>query len=165
MNTLSRFGVAASLLAGSVFVQPVLATAAKQDESAQPKTRKISPYRTEKLTSSSRNYYKLTAGVDQLKATHTASGNLIRVTYRITDPVQAKPLTDRNLTPYLYGQRSRAVLNIPVMEKVGPLRQVGTPTAGKVYWMTFSNKGNLVKPGDRVNLIVGQMHIDGLMVE
>jgi hypothetical protein len=45
------------------------------------------------------------------------------------------------------------------------LRQTGAAEAGKAYWMVFSNKGNFVKPGDRVNVIVGTYHIDGLMVE
>jgi hypothetical protein len=31
--------------------------------------------------------------------------------------------------------------------------------------MVFSNKGNLVKPGDRVNVVIGTFHADGLMVE
>jgi hypothetical protein len=29
----------------------------------------------------------------------------------------------------------------------------------------FSNKGNLVKRGDRVNVMIGAFHADGLMVE
>jgi hypothetical protein len=31
--------------------------------------------------------------------------------------------------------------------------------------MVFSNKGNLVKHGDRVNVVAGAFHLDGLMVE
>jgi len=51
------------------------------------------------------------------------------------------------------------------MEKIGPLRQSGAAKAGQEYWMTFSNKGDLIKPGDRVNVMIGQFHADGLMVE
>jgi hypothetical protein len=57
------------------------------------------------------------------------------------------------------------VLQVPVMEKVGPLRQAMTPESGKEYWMVFSNKGNFVKPGDRVEVLIGSFHADGLMVE
>ena len=74
-------------------------------------------------------------------------------------------LGDKKATPYLWGQRSRAMLQIPVMDKVGPLRQAGIPVAGKEYWMTFSNKGDLVKKGDRVNVVIGAFHADGLAVE
>jgi hypothetical protein len=31
--------------------------------------------------------------------------------------------------------------------------------------MVFSNKGNLVKAGDRVNVLIGSFHIDGLVVQ
>jgi hypothetical protein len=54
---------------------------------------------------------------------------------------------------------------IPELEKVGKLRQTGTPEAGKAYWMAFSNKGRLVKRGDRVNVVIGSFHADGLVVD
>ena len=79
--------------------------------------------------------------------------------------MQAAALTDRNANPVLYAPRTRALLSVPAMEKVGPLRQTGTLKVGQDYWMAFSNKGNLVKPGDRVNVIVGRFHADGLVVE
>jgi hypothetical protein len=94
-----------------------------------------------------------------------ASGYLIRFTYRVTDPAQAKSLVDRKVNPLLYAPRTRAMLSVPAMEKIGPLRQTGALNAGQEYWVAFSNKGNLVKPGDRVNVIVGSFHADGLVVE
>jgi hypothetical protein len=112
-----------------------------------------------------KNLYAGVWGVDTLKVSYTASGNLIRFTYRVIDPALAKPLADRNATPYLLGQRNRAMLSVPVMDKVGPLRQAEGLKAGQQYWMVFSNKGNLVKPGDRVNVVIGSFHADGLMVE
>jgi len=36
---------------------------------------------------------------------------------------------------------------------------------GKTYWMAFSNKGSLVKPGHRVSVVIGPVRIDGLIVE
>jgi len=127
--------------------------------------RKVSPYRPEKITKSAKTYYVTTWGVDKLRVSHTASGNLIRFSYRVSDPARAKALGDKKATPYLLGQRSRALLQVPVMDKVGQLRQTGTPQAGQEYWMVFSNKGNLIKPGDRVNVMIGSFHADGLMVE
>jgi len=128
---------------------------------SKPKT---SPYHPG-VTASAKNYYEAVWGIDNLLVRRTASGNLIRFSYRVTDPARAKALGDKKATPYLFGQRSRAVLQIPTMQKVGQLRQTGAPEPGKEYWMVFSNKGNLVKPGDRVNVIIGSFHADGLMVE
>jgi hypothetical protein len=51
------------------------------------------------------------------------------------------------------------------MEKIGQLRQLNAAEADTEYWMAFSNKGNLVRPGERVNVIIGKFHADGLLVE
>jgi hypothetical protein len=118
-----------------------------------------------KLPEKARNAYLAAWGVDRLKVASTSSGNLIRFSYRVADPERAKVLADRKATPYLLGQRSRALLRVPVMDKVGQLRQAATPRAGQDYWMVFSNKGNLVKPGERVNLMIGAFHVEGLVVE
>jgi len=54
---------------------------------------------------------------------------------------------------------------VPRMEKIGQLRQTGTPEAGKAYWMAFSNKGRPVKKGDRVDVVIGQFRAQGLVVD
>jgi hypothetical protein len=160
----------AGMLAGGLLALPALARSDKAEpppatEPAPSQARKTSPHRPVKVTYKAKNYYAAAWGIDKLKVVHTASGNLIRFSYRVTNPTQAKALADKSATPYLFGQRSRALLQIPVMEKVGPLRQSGSAKAGQEYWMTFSNKGNLVKPGERVNVIIGSFHADGLVVE
>ena len=126
---------------------------------------KFSRYRPVSVTSSAKLYYQTMWGVDKLLVQRTASDNLIRFTYHVTDPIRAKILNDKQSEPLLYNPRTRAVLHIPVMEKVGPLRQTFTPEAGKDYWMAFSNKGNLVRAGDRVSVVIGGFHADGLLVE
>jgi hypothetical protein len=128
-------------------------------------TGKRSPYLPMKLPKHAQNYYRLYAGIENLSVRRTASGNLIRFSYRVTDPARAKALGEKNATPYMLGLRSNAVLQVPVMDKIGQLRQTGTAQVGQEYWMVFSNKGNLVKAGDRVNVVIGSFHADGLLVE
>src|SRR5512139_2100571 len=128
-------------------------------------THKASPYRPISQPDSASLYYQSLWGVNNFLVRSTASGNLIRFSYRVTDPVRASQLVDRSATPYMIGLRSRAVLQVPVMDKVGPLRQATTPKPGQELWLAFSNKGNLVKPGDRVNVVIGSFHADGLLVE
>ena len=128
-------------------------------------TAKHSPFRSTKMTEKAMRQYSTMWGVDKLRVSSTSSGNLIRFSYRVEVADLAKPLADKSATPYLFGQSSHAVLQVPVMDKVGPLRQSAAPVAGQEYWMVFSNKGNLVKVGDRVNVVIGQFHADGLMVE
>jgi hypothetical protein len=128
-------------------------------------TGKTSPFHALSVTKKAKDYYSAVWGVDNLHVEWTASGNLIRFSYRVSDPERANALNDKSATPYLIGQRSHAMLKIPVMDKIGQLRQSSKPEAGKHYWMVFSNKGNLVKAGDRVNVFIGSFHADGLFVE
>ncbi len=171
----ARLGVAAGLLVALVAPGPVPAqTAAHGDAVKAPAQagapsaatpRKRSPYKPESLTRSAREYYSTTLGVADLKVRRTNAGNLIRFSYRVTDPGKAAALTDRQATPYLIGHSSHAVLQVPVMDKVGPLRQATRPEANKEYWMVFSNKGDVVKAGERVSVVVGRFRVDGLKVE
>jgi hypothetical protein len=150
-----------AFLAAAACALPAFASAPATSSDAPRK----SPHRPVKLTHNAKIHYNSAWGIDKLKVTHTASGNLIRFSYRVTDAARAKILGDKKATPYLFGQRSRALLQIPVMDKVGQLRQTGTPQTGQEYWMVFSNKGNLVRPGDRVNVMIGAFRAEGLMVE
>jgi hypothetical protein len=93
------------------------------------------------------------------------AGALIRFTYRVLDPEKAKPLNDEKNDPFLIDPKAGVKLVVPSLEKVGKLRQVSTPQASKVYWMTFSNKGGFVKTGDRVDIVIGNFHANGLVVE
>jgi hypothetical protein len=128
-------------------------------------SQKPATHRAVKLSARAREYFQAAWGVDSLRVTRVASGNLIRFNYRVVDPAQAAPLVDRKATPVLYAPRSHAMLKVPVMDKIGPLRQVATLKAGTQYWITFSNKGNLVRSGDHVNVVIGSFHADGLVVE
>lgn len=130
-----------------------------------PAGSKRSSYKPESLTRSARDYYSVTLGVDELKVRRTNMGNLIRFSYRVTDPQKAMGLGDRQATPYLIGHSSQMVLQVPVMDKVGPLRQATRPEANKEYWMVFSNKGDVVKAGERVSVVIGKFRVDGLRVE
>jgi hypothetical protein len=103
--------------------------------------------------------------VDALSVKYTESGEVIRFSYRIVDVDKAKALNDKAVEPSLVDPKAGVRLSIPALEKIGKLRQTGTLVSGKAYWMAFSNKGRLVKRGDLVNVIIGQFHADGLMVE
>jgi hypothetical protein len=129
------------------------------------RARKASPYRPAGATPGARKFYAATLGIDDLKVRRTNSGNLIRFSYRVVDPGKARVLGDRQVAPYLVGHTSHAMLQVPVMDKVGPLRQAARPEAGKEYWMVFSNKSDLVRNGERVSVVVGSLRIDGLRVE
>ncbi|MGF6801106.1 hypothetical protein OKW48_004538 [Paraburkholderia youngii] len=156
----------ASLLSAVCLAAVMLdAAAAQQNPAAAPTSPKASPYMPVKVPQHAQQLYQMMHGVDNLSVRRTASGNLLRFSYRVTDPAVAQLLGDKNSTPYLYGERSHALLEVPVMDTIGQLRQTGPQEVGQQYWVVFSNKGNLIRAGDRVNVLIGTFHIDGLVVE
>jgi len=157
--------IRASLVLGCVLSQACLAQTQAPASSAANPVNRTSPYRGMKLSEKARAYYPAAWGVDHLRASYTSSGNLIRFSYRVVEPKLAKALGDHESTPVLYAPRTHAMLQIPTMEKIGQLRQLNAAEANKEYWMVFSNKGNLVRPGERVSVIIGKFHADGLLVE
>ncbi len=110
-------------------------------------------------------YYGAVWGIDSLSVKTVESGELIRFTYRIEDPSKATVFNDKKLDAFLDSPAAHVRLVIPTMEKVGQLRQYNTPEMGKSYWMAFSNPLLTVKRGDRVNIVIGRFHADGLIVE
>lgn len=137
------------------------AASAKNTSPSGPPTR----YRPSPLSKRAQLHYDLIWGVDSLKVKYAESGEMIRFSYRVVDTEKAKPLNDKKNEPSLIDPKAGVRLVVPSLEKVGKLRQSSTPEAGKMYWMAFSNKGRLVKPGDRVNVVIGKFQANGLVVE
>jgi hypothetical protein len=109
--------------------------------------------------------YRRLWGVDNITLKATASGSVIRFSYLVVDANKAKVLNDKKEEPYLVVQKNGARLEVPATEKVGKLRQTATPENGRDYWMVFQNASHMVQPGDRVNIVIGTFHADGLVVE
>ncbi len=110
-------------------------------------------------------YYRQVWGVDSLSVKRVESGEVIRFSWRVLDTDKAKVLSDKDAVPSLEDPRAGVSLVVPAVENIGMLRQTQTPESGRSYWMAFSNRGRLVKPGDRVNVVIGPFHADGLVVD
>jgi hypothetical protein len=122
-------------------------------------------YHTQHLSNRAQQYYSLVWGIDSLTVKSVESGELIKFTYRVIDPNKARVLNDKKSEPFLIDPRAGVKLVVPSLEKVGQLRQSSTPEAGKVYWMAFSNKGRLVRPGHFVDVSIGLFRANGLIVQ
>jgi len=132
---------------------------------AAPGAKSTSRYRPTRFSKRAEEYYTLIWGVDSLAVKTAESGEMIRFSYRILDPVKAQQLNDKKAEPSLIDPQAGVRLVVPSLEKVGQLRQSATPEAGKSYWMAFSNKGRLVKKGDRVSVVIGKFRADGLVID
>jgi hypothetical protein len=125
----------------------------------------VSYFHTEEINPHARDFYQVVWGIDMLKVKSVESGQMIRFSYQVVDGGKATQLNDKKATPYLIDERARVSLVVPSMEKVGQLRQSSTPEAGRTYWMVFSNKGRVVKPGDSVSIVIGKFRANGLFVQ
>jgi hypothetical protein len=168
--TRTRVVKAAALLVAGFMAGTILNLQLHSQSAAAPavtpaKVGKPTHYRPDRVSRRAESYYDMVWGLDSLKVKSVEAGALIRFTYRVLDPAKAKPLNDEKNEPSLVDLRAGAKLVVPAMEKVGKLRQVSTPEAGKMYWMAFSNKGGLVKLGDRIDIVIGNFHANGLVVE
>jgi hypothetical protein len=140
--------------------------AAQPSATAKPATAVTGTrFRPERFGGRAGTYYRLMWGIDGLSVKWAEAGEVIRFTYEVLDPEKAKTLNDKKIEPRLIDERAHVKLVIPQMDKVGKLRQTSAPEAGRKYWMLFSNKGGYVKRGDRVNIVIGTFHADGLVVD
>lgn len=163
-----RRSATALLLAGLTTGTALAQAPAKHSTAAQSSvkaTTRHSPYAPTSVPKKAVAYYENVWGIDSLSVKTAESGELIRFKYRVVDPAKASPLNDKKSVPTLIDPRARVSLVVPSLEKVGQLRQSGTPEEGKVYWMAFSNPRRTVKAGDRVNVVIGNFHADGIVVE
>ncbi len=123
-----------------------------------------SPFLTSQKNKHADNFYKSVWGIEKLEVREAASGALLRFSYTIVDANKAKILNNEKTTPVLIDEKTGAVLQVPSMPKVGMLRQTAQPENGREYWIVFSSKGT-VKPGSRVDVLIGNFHAIGLVVQ
>lgn len=116
------------------------------------------------MTDKARERYLSEWGVDALDVKAVESGQMIRFSYLVVDPAKATQLNDKKAVPSLIDEQARVKLEVPVVDTIGQLRQSSAPEADRQYWMVFSNKRGVVKPGDRVSVIIGKFRADGLLV-
>jgi hypothetical protein len=165
---MTTFNCKALLMAGVLAGGPLVSPSAAQstaDSPAQPARAAARTNLAKHVPMQAFRYYEGVWGIDSLTVKYTESGEIIRFSYRVLEPEKAAALNDKKSEPSLIDPQAGVKLVIPEMEKVGKLRQSSTPIAGKQYWMAFSNSGRRVRPGDRVDIVIGLFHANGLVVQ
>jgi hypothetical protein len=160
--------IARWMLLGGFFAGSCLVSAAAQTPAAPAKptvTAASNRFRPDPFAGRAATYYRLVWGIESPSVRTAESGEIVRFTYRVIDPRKASQLNDKKFEPSLIDPQAGVKLVVPSLEQVGQLRQSAPPEPGKVYWMAFSNSGRVVKHGDHVNIVIGQFHADGLLVE
>jgi hypothetical protein len=158
----------AGFFASNILISTALGQSAAQSPPAAPAPLTAaapSRFQPNRVPGRAMAYFALVWGVESLSVKSAESGEIIRFTYHVIDADKAKALNDKKAVPVLLDPQAQVKLVIPELEQVGQLRQSSTAIAGRSYWMAFSNSGRLVKRGDRVNVVIGPFHADGLVVE
>jgi hypothetical protein len=105
-------------------------------------------------------------GIEPVALRLTANQTMLDLRYKVTDPELAASLLDRKEDIYLLHEASGKVFPVPVMAKLGPMRQITqNPKPGKIYFVLFSNTGKLVQSGDLATLVLGDLRLQHLQVE
>src|SRR5579864_2111728 len=168
-TTKKMLNAAAVLLAGTIACGGWALRSNAQSQPARPPaapaaapTARPQPARLDKHAVA---YYATVWGIEEPTVKWAEAGELIRFSYRIIDPEKAKTLNDKALEPSLIDPEAHVKLVVPSLENVGALRQSSPPEAGKVYWVAFSNSGRPVRRGHHVDVVIGNFHAVGLIVE
>ncbi len=97
----------------------------------------------------------------------SAAGSMLDFRYRVVDPARAAPLFDRKIRPYLLEESSGAAFGVPDTPKLGQLRTTrrnSDAVTGKDYHILFANPGHLLKTGQKVSLVIGDIRVENLVV-
>jgi hypothetical protein len=169
IRMLRAAALASSILASAVIAQTVHAGADTDSSRAKPPV--VTTASSSNVLSAEgwriRNatFYKRNWGVDIVGVRLVSSGHMIEFRYRVLDAAKAAPVNDKKATPYLTDEKTGARLTVPVMEKIGQLRQTAAPKNDQMYWMVFANEGKIVESGNKVDLAIGKFRVNGLVVE
>lgn len=157
----------ASLLAGSFLLEGTSAASIDTDPAAQAAASAPSESKAAQKFAGNRQslYFKRNWGIDIVGVHPVSSGQMLAFRYRVLDEAKAKALFDKTVKPYLIDEVTGTRLAVPAMENVGELRQDVRPEADRIYYVIFGNPGKLVKPGSRVSIVIGNFHLDGLIVD
>jgi len=106
------------------------------------------------------------AGIKIERIHPSAAGMMLDMRYRIVDLEKAKGAFKHGAQIYLVDQSRGIKLPVPDMAMVGKLMQ--RPDQGdnkKIFWIFFNNPGAMVKPGDKVTLVIDEIRIKDILVE
>ena len=104
-------------------------------------------------------------GVDVIGVHPISTGFMLSFKYRVVDAEKAAFLNDKRSKAFLIDEATGNVLGVPIMEKLGELRQKSPPELNRTYFIMFGNPGKLVKSGSVVSVVIGEFRIENLVVD
>ncbi|WP_151128945.1 hypothetical protein [Oryzomonas japonica] len=106
------------------------------------------------------------SGIRVVKISPAVGRQMLDLRYRITDVEQAGRVLKQTTPISLVDQVSGTTLPVPDLAKVGKLRSIpNKEDAGRLFWVFFNNSAGVVKPGNKVTLMIGNVAIRDIVVE
>jgi len=148
-KVISKVRPLARVLAGGLAVLALTVSAVASETAPHPRLK---------------TYMKRTWGIEVLFVREAAAGYMLEFRYKVLDPEKAKPLFERQTKPVLTHLKTGAKMIVPTPAKTGALRNSYAPKPDHIYWMFFANPGKLVRPGDLVDIEIGDFRVEKLVV-
>lgn len=100
-------------------------------------------------------------GIRLTRIVLAAAGGVVDVHYQVLDPDKALAMHDRDRPPRVLHEASSQVLDKPFHSHVTTDR----PRIGGAYRLQLLNARGMVHLGDKITLIVGDAHLEHVIVE
>jgi hypothetical protein len=110
-------------------------------------------------------YFARRYGIGQLRVRSISERASLEFRCQVLDAEKAKALNDNRLAPVMIERKTGTKLSVANTANNGKPLPRTLPEAGQEYWTEFGNRGRIVKPGNMVDLVIGTVHISGLIVE
>jgi hypothetical protein len=101
------------------------------------------------------------SGVRVVRVAVTGDGGLLDLRYRVLDSEKADSVHDPATPPLLIDERTGGVLGRLLMGHTHSQR----PKVGLTYYLIFENTGNIVRPGSRVMVQLGDARLADVPVQ
>jgi hypothetical protein len=110
-------------------------------------------------------YFERRYGIGQLRVHSISAGASLEFRCQVLDASKAKALKTARAAPVMIERKTGTKLSVPATENSGKSSQTAAPEAGQEYRVVFGNRDKIVRPGNLVDLVIGTVHMSGLIVE
>jgi len=110
-------------------------------------------------------YFERRYGIGELRVHSISSGASLEFRCQVLDASKAKALKAARVAPVMIERKTGTKLSVPATENSGKSSQTAAPEAGQEYRVVFGNRDKIVRPGNLVDLVIGTVHMSGLIVE
>jgi hypothetical protein len=108
-------------------------------------------------------YFERRYGIGQLSVHSISASSSLEFRCQVLDVQKANALKDSRAAPVMIDRKTGKKLSVPAAN--GKPHQTAAPEAGQEYSVLFGNRDKIVKPGSMVDVVVGTVHMSGLIVE